>query len=168
MTVLLIGAVLIAIVATLVLAARMKFGAAAAFAARLLLLMLLIALMWELLQMLTDVIVVAGPGFLWQWGGGAYIIFAIAVVAIGLMLLAVLYIMRWRPRMLLLAVPSLLLYLPFLSFDGPWVVTLCGDSRPHRLYAPPPPPPAPPAGVTADNSPYAGCGAPAQPTVFTE
>lgn len=162
-TVLLIGAALIAIVAILVVAARMKFGAAGAFAARLLLLTLLIALIGEPLQMLTDVIVVDGPGFLWKGGVGAYIFFAVAVAAIGLLLLAVLYIMRWRPRMLLLAVPALLIYLPFLSFDGPWVYSLCGDSRPHRLYAPPSPPAAvtEPASITADALPYPGCGAPA-------
>ena len=162
-------ALLCGLTGLLVVASRMKLGAPAAIVARFLLLMPIIggvALAMELLVISFRLFV---DGYLRQGRVEADIMLAVAPAVIVVLLLAVIYIMRWRLRMLMVLAPALLAVLPFLDWSGPIFVSLCGDNYP--VWPDPLPPPAAvpePPTVTADASPYTGCGAPAKTTVFTE
>jgi hypothetical protein len=161
-------ALLCGLTGLLVVASRMKFGAAAAIAARFLLLMPIIGFVALAMQFAVHSFRLFVDGFLRGGRVEADIMSAFALALIGVLLLAVIYIMRWRLRMLIVLAPALVALLPFLDWSGPIFVSLCGDNYP--VWPDPVPPPAPPAPdiAMADNSPYTGCGAPKEPTVFTE
>jgi hypothetical protein len=149
----------------LVVASRMKLGAAAAIVARFLLLMPIIGGV----ALAMDVFVISFrlfvDGYLRHGRVDADIMLAVALALIAVLLLAAIYIMRWRLRMLMVLAPALLAVLPFLDWSGPIFVSLCGDNYP--VWPDPLPPPAPEVAM-ADNSPYAGCGAPAQMPTLTD
>lgn len=161
-------ALLCGVTGLLVVASRMKFGAAAAIVARFLLLMPIIGFVAIAMQIAVTSFRLLVDGILRGGHIDADISFVIALALIGVLLLALIYIMRWRLRMLIVLTPALLGLLPFFEWSGPIFVSLCGESP--SVWPDPVPAPAPPAPdvAMADNSPYAGCGAPAQMPTLTD